>query len=124
MPNKIHSDNGTSFVNGIMKELTKRCGIIHTTSTPYHSQGNAICERLNRNVLNMIGTLSATEKRSWQKHTDYLTYAYNTTIHSSTVFSPFYLVFGRNPKLIGDCIIGVNFNHACKLTVDKFLVNL
>ena len=33
-------------------------------------------------------------------------------------------MFGRNPKLIGDCIIGVNFNHACKLTVDKFLVNL
>ena len=28
MPNNIHTDNGTSFVYGIMKELTKRCGII------------------------------------------------------------------------------------------------
>ena len=96
----------------------------HTTSTLYHSQGNAICERLNRTVLNMIGALSAAEKRSWQKHTNYLTYAYNTTINSSTDFSLFYLMFGRNPKLIGDCIISVNFNHACKLTADKFLVNL
>ena len=76
MPNKILTDNGTSFVNGIMEELTKRCGITPTTSPPYHSQGNDICERLNRTVLNMMGTLSVTEKRSWQNRTDYFTYAY------------------------------------------------
>ena len=34
IPNKIHTDNGTSFSNKVMKELTSRSGIEHTKSTP------------------------------------------------------------------------------------------
>ena len=60
IPNKIHTDNATSFCNKMIKELTSRSGIEHTTSTPYHSQGNPICERANQFVLNMLGTLSPT----------------------------------------------------------------
>ena len=62
IPNKIHTDNATSFSNKVMKELTSRSGIEHTKSTPFHSQGNPICEGENQLVLNMLGTLSQTEK--------------------------------------------------------------
>ena len=56
-PNHIHSDNGSAFINSIMRELTTMCKMKHTQSLPYTPQGNAMCERLNRTLLDMLGTM-------------------------------------------------------------------
>ena len=68
IPNTIHTDNATSFSNKVMKGLTSRNGIEHTKSTPNHSQGNPICERANQLMLNMLDTLSPTDKYRWYDH--------------------------------------------------------
>ena len=68
----------TMLLLSVMKELTSRSGIEHTKSTPYNSQGNPICERANQLVLNMLGTLSPTDKYRRYDHCEYVSYAYNT----------------------------------------------
>lgn len=123
-PNVIHTDNSTSFCNRVVKKLLTETGVKHTFSTPYHSQGNAIVERSNSVILNMMGTLKPAEKRNWKKHCDFLSYAYNTTIHSATNMTPYFLMFGRHPRLIGDAILNISLNHDNFQTTEKFSDNL
>ena len=100
IPNKINTDNATSFSKKVMKALTSR------KSAPYHSQGNPICERANQLVLTMLGTLSPTEKYRWYDHCEYISYAYNTTVHSTTGLSSFFVLYDRQPKRISDAVLG------------------
>ena len=57
---------------------------------------NGQCERYNRT---MYGTLTPAQKFKWPDYQPELTYAYNVTPHAATGFSPFYLMFGRVPRL-------------------------
>ena len=47
-------------------------------------------------------------KRNWKDELNKLTYPYNYTRHSLIEFSPFYLIFGRSPRLIIDVLIENN----------------
>ena len=37
-----------------------------------------------------------------------MVHAYNCTRHSSTGYSPYYLLFGREPHLAIDCMLGID----------------
>lgn len=115
-PSSIHSDNGRAFVNRVMKSLRETFKIKHTTTLPHNPQGNATCERMNQTLLNMLGTLKTDEKANWKKHLLTVQYAYNSSIHSATGFSPFYLMFGRHPRLVGDIALGLNPQNGSKNT--------
>ncbi len=123
-PNKIHTDGSSSFCNKLMTEVTEKSGVIHTTSTPYHSMSNPIVERCNETILNMLGTLSASQKTQWHKHCEYISFAYNTTVHATTQVSPYFLLFGRHPRLMADAIMGISFNQPSSILVDRFLTGL
>ena len=81
VPNTLHSDQGKAFNNSLIEKLMKTCGIKQTMSTPGWSQGNAIAERCNSVILDMLGTLKKpAEKLRWHRHCDYIAYSYNTSI--------------------------------------------
>ena len=98
-PVRIHSDQGQEFNSELFMHLHHLSGIRKSTTTPYHPQGNAQCERLNRTVINMLKSLPEEEKADWTKHLPKLMFAYNSTINKTTQFSPFFLLFGREPRL-------------------------
>ena len=60
---------------------------------------NGQCERFNSTLCNMLGTLPEKEKADWKSHLSSMTHAYNCTKHPSTTYSPYYLMFGRQPRL-------------------------
>ena len=107
-PAKLHADQGRNFESAIVKELCKCTGIVKTHTTPYHPQGNGTTERFNRTLMNMLGTLEPHLKSRWHEHVDAMTHAYNCSQHDSTGYSPYYLMFGRHPRLpvglIFDCL--------------------
>ena len=78
------------------------------TSTPYHSQGNAIAERVNSVVLNLLGVLPTNQMKLWHTYADLAAYCYYTYVHSSTGYSPFFMWFGRKPLLVGDALLNIN----------------
>ena len=96
---RLHSDCGKSFVCHVIEELCKITGIERSTTTPYHPMGNGITERFNQTILNLLGTLEPKKKKDWKSHVGALVHAYNATRHDSTQHSPFYLLFGREPRL-------------------------
>lgn len=124
IPNVIHSDQGKAFNNKLLDKLVRVCGINKTMSTPGWSQGNPVAERVNSVILNMMGTLKPSEKVRWHRHCDYICYAYNTSIHVSTGMSPYFLMFGRHPRLIGDTLLNITLEQPSHDNVDRFVANL
>ena len=98
-PEKFISDQGRNFESDLIKELCKIAGVKKVHTTPYHPQGNEQCERFNSTLCNMLGTLSEEEKSDWKSYLGCMTHAYNCTKHASTTYSPYYLMFGRQPKV-------------------------
>lgn len=106
IPSRIHSDQGKSFENKIVKALCKLYETKKTKTTPYHPQGNSQVERFNRTLHNLLRTLEQEQKNNWSKHIQELVFSYNCTPHSSTGFSPYFLFFGREPRLPLDNLLG------------------
>lgn len=108
LPKRIHSDQGANFQSKLMKELCLLAGISQSRTSPYHPMGNGQCERFNRTLLSMLGTLESSQKKDWKTFVHPLVHAYNATRHETTGFSPFYLMFGREPHLPIDIAFGID----------------
>lgn len=95
-PRKIHSDQGRNFESWLFKEMCSKIGIEKSRTTPYHPQGNGLVERANRSIIGMLRK-TLEKEHDWENSIKFVTYAYNTSRHSSTLFSPYELMFGRTP---------------------------
>lgn len=81
-------------------------------TTPYHPAGNGACERLNRTLLGLLGTLGD-ERRNWHEHLPEMMQVYNNSIHSTTGYTPHYLMFGRHGSLPQDRLLGLSETRGC-----------
>jgi transposase InsO family protein len=106
-PRRIHTDQGPNFESRLIRELCTIGGIQKSHTTPYHPMGNGQCERFNRTLLNMLGTLKPEQKRDWKSHVAPLVHAYNCVRHESTDQSPYFLLFGREPRIPVDLAFGL-----------------
>ena len=105
IPEVVHSDRDATFLSKVLRELNKILGITHTVTTAYRPQSNGTCERLNGTIIDRIRTLNPREKPRWHMHLDILILAYNSTVHESIGISPFYAMFGRQPKIPLDLLV-------------------
>lgn len=113
-PARLHSDQGRNFESSVIKELCLLGGMNKSHTTPYHPMGNGLCERFNRTLLSMLGTLSEDKKTNWSQYLSTLTHAYNCTKHDSTGYSPYFLMFGRKPQLPVDVAFDIGTDKNTK----------
>ena len=98
-PTKLITDQGPQFEGKLFQQLMHEARIRKIRTTPYHPEGNAQCERFNRTLLGMLGTMPITAKKEWQEWVSAMTHAYNCTISKTTGFAPYFLMFGRELKI-------------------------
>lgn len=111
IPERIHSDQGANFEGKIIQELCQIMGMKKSRTTSYHPMGNGMCERFNRTLLNMLGSLEQQQKENWKAFVGPMVHAYNSTRHESTGQTPYLLMFGRNPRLPIDVTLGLRVNE-------------
>lgn len=108
VPEKLHSDQGRNLESDLISELCKIYQIRKTRITPYHPQGHGQCECFNRTMHDLLRSLIPKQKTHWPDHLPEVVFMYSSTIHSSTGFTPFYLMLRRYLKLPIDLIIDLD----------------
>jgi transposase InsO family protein len=106
-PARLHSDQGRNFESAIIRHLCELAGIAKSRTTPYHPMGNGQTERFNRTLISMLRTLDHDKKANWKAYVPSLVHSYNCTKNESTTYSPYYLMFGRQPRLAVDIVFGL-----------------
>lgn len=105
-PERLHSDRGAAFESALVAQLSQMYGCRKSRTTPYHPGGNGACERLNQTLLTLLNSLSTEAQEHWARYLPELVHAYNNTVHSSTSYTPFFLMFGRHARLPVDLVTG------------------
>ena len=95
-PSKVVlSDQGTEFNNAVVDNLIRRVGAEHVVTSAYHPRTNGQVERFNGELVKCLRRHCEQNPEDWPKWIPYVLLAYRTRVHSSTLYSPFELMFGR-----------------------------
>ena len=93
---RLHSDQGTQFTSHLFQEVADILKIQVTFTPAYNPKSNPV-ERVHRDLKAGLMALTKDKPNEWVKHLSTLLYACRNSISSGTGFSPFQLMFGRDP---------------------------
>jgi len=113
----LHSDQGPEFESALYQQMCRLLGINKTRTCSYTPWSNGLLERGNRTVKGMVKHYVDSSQNTWDRFLHYLRFAYNSTVHDSTGFTPFRLFFSRccDPVVPLDLVYG-NPNESQRFT--------
>jgi transposase InsO family protein len=105
VPDKILSDQGKNLISQGIKTLCERWGAAKVQTGGYNPQANGTCERFHR-YLNAAITILQEEKNKveWDEICSSVVFSYRVSTNDTTGHSPYFLVYGRDPKLPLDVV--------------------
>lgn len=100
-PHQILSDNGSQYVNSVIKELTGMIGTEHVKTLAYSHEENAIVERSHKETLRHLRAMLFDENtvHKWSKCISFVQRIENASYNSSIGTSPAALLFGNSINL-------------------------
>ena len=97
LPDEILSDQGTNFMSTLLRKVMETLQVKQMKTSPYHPQTNGMLERFHATLKAMLRK-TAEERREWDVFLPYVCFAFRDSVHSSTGFSPFQLLLGRDVR--------------------------
>ncbi len=99
VPECIHTDQSRQFEADLIKELCSKLGVIKTRTSPYHPEGDDLIERFNRTLKDQLSKCLYQQTEPWDTMLREIQLSYNTSVHSSMGYTPFFLIHGREARL-------------------------
>ena len=118
-PAYLVSNQGKAFTGHVITHICELYGVQKLRTLPYHAQTNGQVKRMNQMIIRMIGKLEEDRKACWSEHLPELWLAYNATHSTVTGYSPYYLLFGRRPRIPVNYLFPTlcDFPHQTKVSV-------
>ena len=97
-PKTVISDNGSEF-KGEFAALLQAYNIDHRHSSPNHPCTNGLVEHFNGTLCTALRKTVADYTRFWDRAIPQVLLGYRASIQVSTKFTPFYMLYARQPVL-------------------------
>lgn len=105
VPEQLLSDRGTNFLSELIAGVCDILGVEKINTSGYHPQTDGLVEKFNSTLVNMVAKCCQVKERSWDDHLPFLLFAYRSSVQESTKESPFYLLYGRDPRLPTETVL-------------------
>jgi transposase InsO family protein len=102
VPEEVLTDQGKNFLSKTMDDFYSQLGVKRKKTTAYRPCCDGLVERFNRTLVDMMASYLSTSTNKWDDYLSHATFAYNTSVHASTGYTPHYLMFGRDAMEPGD----------------------
>ena len=97
VPHELLTDNSSNFTSRLMKRFYDLTGI-HQKTSAYHPATDGMVEHFNQTLKQTLRKLTQKSSDDWDACIPYLMWAYRGTVHASTGYSPFELMYGRRMR--------------------------
>ena len=99
VPLELLSDQGPGFNADLLDYLCDKMNITHRYTTPYYPQCNGLNERFNGELVQILSKVTEHKGKNWDLELPSALWAYRTSVKTSTGFTPFRLVYGKEAIL-------------------------
>ena len=123
-PRRLMSDQAPEFSRKVIAALCDLLGVSKVRTSPYHPQSNGAVERAHQTLRRMIGKMDPEKRGKWPSHLGSVIIAYNATRSLVTGFSPYFLMFGRRPRLPIDLLFPTAMQQESSRTIDEYVLFL
>ncbi len=99
VPEHYLTDLGSNYASEIAKKVYKLLGLKKENTSPFHAQTDGMLEKYNGSLIKTVKKFVNEYHDDWDLQLDYALFAYRTAVHKSTNETPYFLLYGRDPKL-------------------------
>ena len=99
IPEKLLTDGGKEYQSELMHAMMELLDVERLKTTIFHPECDGQSERDIQTFKKMITAYINEEQSNWDQHIEVLAYAFNSSVHASTGYTPFEAMTGRQPKL-------------------------
>ena len=123
---ELLTDRGTNFLSNLIQEICQILEVKKINTSGYHPQTDGLVEKFNATLISMIAK-STTDGTDWDTRLPYTLFAYRVSLQESTKESPFFLLYGRDPRVPTSTVLTYQ-RSPCAVDIDDYkselMVNL
>lgn len=98
-PEVLFSDREPGFAAKAMKKICERYNIKKSETTGYQPQANSSLERFHSYLAQALTFTVNRHKSDWAEWLESVLWIYRTSVNETTGYSPFFLTYGRHPRV-------------------------
>lgn len=122
-PRCIVTDRGGGFISNVMKKLENLFKVKRMTTSGYRPQKKGSLERSHILITDYIKHC-ATDYDDWDQLLPFAMFAYNTSVHEATNFTPYELVFGRVARTLSSSSQGEEVETSRKYGIQLYELSI